>query len=92
MTEVRSPAEAEEFSSSLCVQTGSEAYPASNPGCDITHLPSSAEVKNKYTSSPPKHLHDMYIQGTGLLYMIRVKLVRCCTYFSPPPQKSTEFE
>jgi hypothetical protein len=29
--EVRSPAEAEDFSSSLCVQTGSEAHPASYP-------------------------------------------------------------
>jgi hypothetical protein len=29
--EVRSPAEAKDFSSSLCVQTGSEAHPASCP-------------------------------------------------------------
>jgi hypothetical protein len=29
--EVRTPTGAEDFSSSLCVQTGSEAYPASYP-------------------------------------------------------------
>jgi hypothetical protein len=58
----RSPAEAKNFFSSLCVQTGSEAHPASysmgtggsfpegevQPGCDADHsLPSSAEVKNE---------------------------------------------
>jgi hypothetical protein len=56
---VRSPAEARDFSSSLCVQTGSEAHPSSctmgtggpfpggkaRPGRDADHLPpSSAEV------------------------------------------------
>jgi hypothetical protein len=60
--EVRSPAEAREFSSSLCVQTGSEAHPAScavgtggpfpgfkaRPGRDTDHSPpSSAEVVNE---------------------------------------------
>jgi hypothetical protein len=60
--EVRSPAEAKDFSSSLCVQTGSGAYPASctmgtggpftggkaRPGSDPDHSPpSSAEVKNE---------------------------------------------
>jgi hypothetical protein len=59
---VLSPVEAEDFSSSLCVQTGSEAQPASYPvgtggpftggkaqlGHDADHsLPSSAEVKNE---------------------------------------------
>jgi hypothetical protein len=59
---VRSPAGAKDFSSSLCVQTGSEAHPASctmgtgglspggnaRPGRDADHsLPSSAEVKNE---------------------------------------------
>jgi hypothetical protein len=60
--EVRSPTEAEDFSSSLCVQTGSGAHPASypmstggpfpggkaRPGRDADHSPpSSAEVKNE---------------------------------------------
>jgi hypothetical protein len=60
--EVRSPAEAKDFSSILCVQTGSEAHPASctmgtggpfpggkaRPGRDADHSPpSSAEVKNE---------------------------------------------
>jgi hypothetical protein len=59
---VRSPTEAEDFSSSLCVQIGSGAHPASCPmgtggpfpggkvrqGRDADHSPpSSAEVKNK---------------------------------------------
>jgi hypothetical protein len=59
---VRSPAEAKDFSSSLCVQTGSGAHPASctmgtvgpfpggkaRPGCDADHSPpSSAEVENE---------------------------------------------
>jgi hypothetical protein len=53
---VRSPAGAKDFSSSPCVQTGSEAHPASypmgtergkaRPGREADHsLPSSAEVK-----------------------------------------------
>jgi hypothetical protein len=60
--EVRSPAEAKDFSSNLCVQTGSEAHPASctmgtggpfpgskaRPGRDADHSPSSsAEVENE---------------------------------------------
>jgi hypothetical protein len=60
--DVRSPAEAKDFSSSLCVQTGSEAHPAScpvvtvgpfpgakaRPGRDADHSPPSrAEVKNE---------------------------------------------
>jgi hypothetical protein len=59
---VRSPAGAEDFSSSLCVQTGSGAHPASytmgtgvlspevkaRPGRDTDHSPpSSAEVENE---------------------------------------------
>jgi hypothetical protein len=61
--EVRFPAEAKDFSSSLCVQTGSGAHPAScrmgtgdpspegkaRPGRDADHSPpSSAEVVNEY--------------------------------------------
>jgi hypothetical protein len=61
-TGVRSPAEAKNFSSSLCVQTSSEAHPTSypvgtggpfpggnaQPGCDADHsCPSSAEVKTE---------------------------------------------
>jgi hypothetical protein len=60
--EVRSPAEAKDFSSSLCVQTVSGAHPASytmgtggpfpggkaRPGRDADHSPpSSAEVENE---------------------------------------------
>jgi hypothetical protein len=60
---IRSPAGAEDFSSSLCVQTGSGAHPAScqmgtgvlspgvraRPGRDADHSPpSSAEVENEY--------------------------------------------
>jgi hypothetical protein len=54
--EVRSPAEAKDFSSNLCVQTGSGAHPASClmgtgdpfPGRDADHsTPSSAEVVNE---------------------------------------------
>jgi hypothetical protein len=59
--EVRSPAEAKDFSCSLCVQTGTGAHPASctmgtgviflgakaRPGRDADHSPpSSAEVEN----------------------------------------------
>jgi hypothetical protein len=59
---VRSPAEAKDFSSSLCIQTGSGTHPASctmgtggpfprskaRPGRDADHSPpSSAEVKNE---------------------------------------------
>jgi hypothetical protein len=59
---VRSPAGAEDFSSSLCVQTGSGVHPASctmsiggpfpggkaRPGRDADHSPpSSAEVVNE---------------------------------------------
>jgi hypothetical protein len=61
-TGVRSPTEAEDFSSSLCIQNGSGAHPASctmgtggsfprgkvQPGHDADHSPpSSAEVKNE---------------------------------------------
>jgi hypothetical protein len=59
---VRSPAGAKDFSSSLCVQTDSEAHPASctmgtggpfswgkaSPGRDAVHSPqSTAEIKNE---------------------------------------------
>jgi hypothetical protein len=59
---IQSSAEAKDFSSSLCVQTGSEAHPASctmgiggpfpenkeRPGRDADHSPpSSAEVVNE---------------------------------------------
>jgi hypothetical protein len=53
---VRSPAEAKDFSSNLCVQTGSGAHPAggpfsggkARPGRDADHSPlSSAEVVNE---------------------------------------------
>jgi hypothetical protein len=61
-TRIRSPSEAEDFSSSLCVQTGSGAHPVfcsmgtgglfhgdkARPGRDADHSPpSSAEVENE---------------------------------------------
>jgi hypothetical protein len=56
-TGVRYPTEAHDFPSSLCIQTGSGAHPASctmstggkaRPGRDADHSPpSSAEVKNE---------------------------------------------
>jgi hypothetical protein len=51
--EVWSPAEAKDFSSSLCVLTSSEHHPMvtggnARPGCDTDHSPpSNAEVKNE---------------------------------------------
>jgi hypothetical protein len=57
VTGVRPPTEAKDFSCSLCVQTSSEAHPASYPmdttskvwpGHDADHLPpSNAMVKNE---------------------------------------------
>jgi hypothetical protein len=62
MTEVRSPAEEQDFSSRLCVQTSSEAHPSSHPmgtgspfpggkarpWRDADHsLPGNADVKNE---------------------------------------------
>jgi hypothetical protein len=62
-TEVQSPAETKDFSSNLCLQTGSGAHPASctmgtggpfpgakvRPGRDADHSPpSSAEVENEW--------------------------------------------
>jgi hypothetical protein len=49
-TGVRSPARAKDFSSSLCVQTGSRAHPASctmGTGGPDHSPPSSAEVVNE---------------------------------------------
>jgi hypothetical protein len=86
---VRSPAGAKEFSSILCVQTGSGAHPAScpvniwgpfprgkaRPGRDVDHSPpSSAEVVNEY---------ELYIFSpqappwhvAGLLYFLGTKLL-----------------
>jgi hypothetical protein len=73
--EVRSPAGAKDFSSSLCVQTGSGVHPASctmgtggpfpggkaRPGRDADHSPpSSAEVENEYELYlSPKRLHGV---------------------------------
>jgi hypothetical protein len=65
---VRSPTEAEDFSSTLCVQTGSGAHPASytmgtggsfpggkgQPGRDADHSPpSSAEVNKELELNLP---------------------------------------
>jgi hypothetical protein len=77
---VRSPAGAKDFSSSLCIQTGSEAHPASctmgtggkaRPERDADHsLLSSAEVVKEqelYLLSPSA---SMACSGTALLYFL----------------------
>jgi hypothetical protein len=68
---VRSMAWANDFSSSLCVQTGSAAHPASctmgtgGPfpgGKSVTthpHLVPRSRMSRSYTSSPPKRLHGV---------------------------------
>jgi hypothetical protein len=81
--QVRSPAEAKDFSSSLCIQTGPGAHPASCPigtggkallGCDADRSPpSSAEVENeKELYSSPWRLHGG--SGTALLNLISLKI------------------
>jgi hypothetical protein len=82
MIGVWSPAGAEDFSSSLCVQTGCRAHPAFYPvGTGGKALPAhdtvqsppfNAEVKmsRSYTSSPPEALHDMYGYGFALLFIL----------------------
>jgi hypothetical protein len=72
---VRSPTEAEDFSSSPCAQTGSAAHPASctmgtggpfpggkaRPGrdADHPHLVPRLRMSRSYTYSPPKCLHGV---------------------------------
>jgi hypothetical protein len=74
--EVRSPAEAKDFSSNLYVQTGSEAHPASctmgtggpfagvkrGRGVTLTTHPHIVPRSRmrRYTSSPPKRLHGLW--------------------------------
>jgi hypothetical protein len=71
-TGVRSPTGAKDFSSSLCVQTGSGAHPASypmgtergkaRPGVTLTthpHLVPRLSMSRSYTSSPPLCLHGV---------------------------------
>jgi hypothetical protein len=80
---VRSQAEAMNFSSNLCVHTGSGAHRAPYPmgtggllpggkarlGRDADHSPpSSAEVKNELHSSPPRA--SMACSVTALLYIL----------------------
>jgi hypothetical protein len=53
-TGVRSPAEVKDFSSSLCVQTGSEAHPASCPvGAGGPFPGSKARPRRDADHSPP---------------------------------------
>jgi hypothetical protein len=79
---VRSPAEAKDFSSSLCVQTSSEAHPASYPWVagsftggkarperdadNSPHLVPRSRMSMSYGSSPPWSLHGG--SGTALHY------------------------
>jgi hypothetical protein len=81
MTGIRSPAEEQDFSCSLCVQNSSEAHQAcypvgtggkAQPGHDTDHSsPSTFKVKND--SSPPWHLHGG--SGTSSLFYFY------CTFF-----------
>jgi hypothetical protein len=80
-TGVRSPAEEEDFFASLCVQTSSEAHPASCPlgpfpvvkrGRWITLTTHPHLVPSRsYISSPPWRLHGG--SGTALLYKNHTK-------------------
>jgi hypothetical protein len=67
---VRSPAGAKDFSSNLCVQTSSEAHPASCPfpgakrgrGVTLTthpHLMPRSRMSMSYTPSPSKRHHGV---------------------------------
>jgi hypothetical protein len=76
-TGISSSAEKKYFSSSLCVQTSSEAHPASYPmGTrgkalrDTYHSPlSSADVKNELEpSSPSLRLHGEYGRASFYFY------------------------
>jgi hypothetical protein len=82
-TGIRSPAEAKNFSSSFCVQTSSEAHPASypmstegpcsegkaRPRRDADHSPpSSAEVENEKELYPSPPWRLYGGRGTDLLY------------------------
>jgi hypothetical protein len=76
--------QSKDFSSSLCVQTGSEVYPAScpmgtgvpfsggkeRPGRDADHSPKvlRSRMSRRYTSCPPSRLHGM--RGTALLFLL----------------------
>jgi hypothetical protein len=79
--EVRSPAETEDFSSNLCVQTGSGAHPAScpmdtggsfpggkaRPGRDADHSPpSSDEIVGAISPLPPSA--SIVCNGTTLSF------------------------
>jgi hypothetical protein len=81
VTGIRSPAEAKNFSSSLCVQTGSQANPAlhstgggvpgghERPGREADHSPpSSAEVKNGWQLYLLSYLATTLRKGTALLF------------------------
>jgi hypothetical protein len=84
--EVRSPAEAKDFSSNLCVQTGSGAHPASctmgtrvlSPGLKrgwgvtLTTRPHLVPRSRmrSYTSSPPSVF--MACSGTALAYELKI--------------------
>jgi hypothetical protein len=59
MTKVRSPSEAKNFSCSLCVQTSSEAHPASYPMGDVGPFPGSkARPGSDADYSPPSNAEE----------------------------------
>jgi hypothetical protein len=84
---VRSPAEAEDFSSSPCVQTGSGAHPAScpmgtggpfpggkaRPGREADHSPpSSAEVKYEWELYLLSPHVSMACSGTAFFIILQI--------------------
>jgi hypothetical protein len=85
-TWVRSPADAKDISSSLCVQTSSEAHSASYPlgtvgkalpgrDADLSP-PSTAEVMNEYELYPLPLVAYMTVAGR-LYFHIQMTITRC---------------
>jgi hypothetical protein len=83
-TGVRSPAEAKDFPSSLCVQTGSDAYPSSYPmgtggpipgvkcgrGATLTSVVSTSKISSSYIFS---HLGVCVAMARQLYFLLRRK-------------------
>jgi hypothetical protein len=86
--EVQSPAEAKDFSSNLCVQTGSGAHPASctigtggkaRPGrnADLSpHLVPRSRMSRSYTSSPP----SAFVACSATAFTYLLSRSRLCHY------------
>jgi hypothetical protein len=67
---VRSPAGAEEFSSSLCIQTDSEAHPASCPVGTGGPFPGAKVRPGRDAISPLRPSASMACSGTALLFKL----------------------